>query len=89
MMLPGPEAQQLATFLAGRCMASAAESARVALHPPRDIHPLALSLIYVEYGSVPIVGGGLLRTHPGDHRHRLQCDDQAGAQKLCVIRCTA
>ena len=97
MLLPGPEAQQLATYigwLMHRTVGGLVAGGLFIL--PGVISIMALSIIYALWGNVGIVGGIILRVEGrrSRHRHRsCRADRQARAQIFgdaasgrCLIR---
>ena len=74
MLLPGPEAQQLATYigwLMHRTWGGIVAGALFVL--PSLFILIALSWVYVRFGDVPVVAGHLLRHQAGGDRARAAC----------------
>ena len=55
MLLPGPEAQQLAIYIGWLMHRTWAASSRAALRQPFNLHLLALSYTYAAYGNHTLV----------------------------------
>ena len=89
MLLPGPEAQQLAIYIGWLMHRTAGGMVAGGLFVlPGFVAIMALSCVYAAFGKVGMVAGAVLRPQGGGARHRARgggADRQAGAEEPVLV----